>query len=148
MTLHNKCASQLKPECTLGPNRDHIIPPSCICPTVLVRKLIELNRMKRKRLFFCVEGKTKTCTKQQWFETRRIMRRRIDSIISNITIVQHTSVVGVYQSKIWWKTRRTVNFFPLEIMFTVDICRIMRKFQYLLNPRQVFNLVKTGPMPG
>ncbi|CAG2168209.1 unnamed protein product, partial [Oppiella nova] len=35
-SLHNNCASQVKPECNLGQHRDHILAPASIVPIVLV----------------------------------------------------------------------------------------------------------------
>ncbi|MGH0168225.1 UNVERIFIED_CONTAM: hypothetical protein FKN15_057541, partial [Acipenser sinensis] len=84
-TLHNKCASHVKPECDCGPLKDHILPPTTICPVVL------------------------------------------------ITPVEGTHPLLVF-----------VN--PKSGGKQGD--RILRKFQYLLNPRQVYNLANNGPMPG
>uniref|UniRef100_A0A6Q2ZM11 Diacylglycerol kinase n=1 Tax=Esox lucius TaxID=8010 RepID=A0A6Q2ZM11_ESOLU len=82
ITLHNKCASHVKPECDCGPLKDHILPPNTICP---------------------------------------------------ITAIEGTHPLLVF-----------VN--PKSGGKQGD--RIYRKFQYLLNPRQVYNLAKNGPMPG
>ncbi|CAF0989369.1 unnamed protein product [Adineta steineri] len=112
MTLHNKCASQLKPECALGPNREHIIPPICICPAVLERPKASRTGSEVKKEDSCVEG-----TMQSF----------------QINPLPNTHPVLVFiNPKSGGKQGE----------------RIMRKFQFLLNPRQVFNLAKSGPMPG
>ncbi|XP_043201452.1 diacylglycerol kinase 1-like [Amphibalanus amphitrite] len=38
MSLHNRCASQVKPDCNLGELRSHVLPPTAICPIVLDRQ--------------------------------------------------------------------------------------------------------------
>ena len=47
--LHNKCASHVDPECKLGVNRVHLLPPTCICPTVLDRQHSVLKEKKSNR---------------------------------------------------------------------------------------------------
>uniref|UniRef100_A0A8C5CCF2 Diacylglycerol kinase n=1 Tax=Gadus morhua TaxID=8049 RepID=A0A8C5CCF2_GADMO len=89
ITLHNKCASHVKPECDCGPLKDHILPPNTICPVVSPGCNVHLSQGTHPLLVF-VNPKS-----------------------------------GGKQGE-----------------------RIYRKFQYLLNPRQVYNLAKTGPMPG
>uniref|UniRef100_A0A452HUK4 Diacylglycerol kinase n=1 Tax=Gopherus agassizii TaxID=38772 RepID=A0A452HUK4_9SAUR len=90
ITLHNKCASHLKPECDCGPLKDHILPPMAICPIVLVSS-------------------------------------------SYITPVPGTHPLLVFVNpKSGGKQGE----------------RIYRKFQYLLNPRQVYSLAGNGPMHG
>uniref|UniRef100_M4AX42 Diacylglycerol kinase n=1 Tax=Xiphophorus maculatus TaxID=8083 RepID=M4AX42_XIPMA len=97
ITLHNKCASHVKPECDCGPLKDHILPPNSICPVVLVRLCL-----------FWSAG-------------------------LEITTIEGTHPLLVFVNpKSGGKQGE----------------RIYRKFQYLLNPRQVYNLAKNGPLSG
>ncbi|XP_034636912.1 diacylglycerol kinase gamma isoform X3 [Trachemys scripta elegans] len=85
ITLHNKCASHVKPECDGGQLKDHILLPSDICPVVLITP-----RPGTHPLLVFVNPKS-----------------------------------GGRQGE-----------------------RVLRKFHYLLNPRQVYNLDRGGPTPG
>uniref|UniRef100_A0A671UN53 Diacylglycerol kinase n=1 Tax=Sparus aurata TaxID=8175 RepID=A0A671UN53_SPAAU len=108
ITLHNKCASHVKPECDCGPLKDHILPPNSICPIILVRLPLRVSPVpvaERGR-----RGVIRGCNHQPG---------------THPLLVFVNPKSGGKQGE-----------------------RIYRKFQYLLNPRQVYNLAKNGPMPG
>uniref|UniRef100_A0A4W3JFH8 Diacylglycerol kinase n=1 Tax=Callorhinchus milii TaxID=7868 RepID=A0A4W3JFH8_CALMI len=111
ITLHNKCASHIKPECDGGQLKDHILLPSYICPVVLVRFLeFQISRIGQ------------------------LVKEHIRLyILENIT-----SVPGTH---------------PLLVLVNPKSGgrqgeRVLRKFQYLLNPRQIYSLDRGGPVPG
>ncbi|XP_053408609.1 diacylglycerol kinase beta-like isoform X3 [Mercenaria mercenaria] len=113
LTLHNKCASQVKPECDLGPYREHILPPTAICPAVLDRKTGE----------------------------KRVLTRT-DSAVFDGSAGQSSFQISPVD-----------NAHPLLVFVNPKSggkqgSKIMRKFQYLLNPRQVYDLMKGGPQVG
>jgi Phorbol esters/diacylglycerol binding domain (C1 domain) len=49
MTLHNRCANNVKPECSLGKFANFVLPPTSICPAVLDRqRSSSVTNMKSK----------------------------------------------------------------------------------------------------
>ncbi|GAB6032105.1 hypothetical protein CHUAL_010469 [Chamberlinius hualienensis] len=121
MTLHNRCASQVKPECNLGEHRTHILPPTSICPMVLDRQRSIIK------------------------ENKKNLSRTESSAVEN----NHNSLV----SPMSFQISPVQGTRPLLVFINPKSggrqgARILRKFQYILNPRQVFNLVKGGPMQG
>uniref|UniRef100_A0A8C0FDA3 Diacylglycerol kinase n=1 Tax=Bubo bubo TaxID=30461 RepID=A0A8C0FDA3_BUBBB len=111
VTLHNKCASHVKPECDGGPLRDHILLPSYICPVVLDRQ-------------------------------SHCQRSESDSPASTSP-----------EDNQGFKFNSTTPTHPLLVLVNPKSGgrqgeRVLRKFHYLLNPRQVYNLDRGGPTPG
>uniref|UniRef100_H2UVA2 Diacylglycerol kinase n=1 Tax=Takifugu rubripes TaxID=31033 RepID=H2UVA2_TAKRU len=124
ITLHNKCASHVKQECDGGSLRDHTLLPSYICPVVLVRISPPVSLQVRS-------PPASTCL----FPTEAAScGSELYSAPSN----QINPLPGSH---------------PLLVMVNPKSGgrqgeRVLRKFKYLLNPRQVYSLERGGPMMG
>ncbi|XP_055727283.1 diacylglycerol kinase beta-like isoform X4 [Salvelinus fontinalis] len=121
ITLHNKCASNMKPECDGGALRDHTLLPSYICPVVLDRHSV----VKR--------GEGDSPPNSSPDNMSQSLKFTGDG-----QALQITPLPGTH---------------PLLVLVNPKSGgrqgeRVLRKFQYLLNPRQVYSLDRGGPMVG
>ncbi|KAM9850921.1 diacylglycerol kinase beta [Aulostomus maculatus] len=120
ITLHNKCASNMKPECDGGALRDHTLLPSYICPAVLDRHSV----VKRG------EGESPPSTSPD--DINQIFKFSP----GDGQALQISPLPGTH---------------PLLVLVNPKSGgrqgeRVLRKFRYLLNPRQVYSLEQGGPM--
>uniref|UniRef100_A0A8C1K284 Diacylglycerol kinase n=1 Tax=Cyprinus carpio TaxID=7962 RepID=A0A8C1K284_CYPCA len=128
---HDECATQEPFECDCGPFRDHILPPWAIYPVIKVMQiqvcLEDLLNSMDSTLRICI------CSIQQNPLKYSDHNTTPDGQVLQINPIADTHPLLVFVNpKSGGKQGE----------------RILRKFQYLLNPRQVYNLSNGGPGPG
>ncbi|XP_059139458.1 diacylglycerol kinase beta-like [Physella acuta] len=145
VTLHNKCASQMKPECDLGEYRDHVLPPTAVCPAVLFMSDSESHEGLHER------GRGGGGSGKNTLEKERERSDDGKSLTPLSESAQLDGPVSPGQSS--FQITPLDGTHPLLIFINPKSggkqgARLLRKFQYLLNPRQVYNMVKDGPLVG
>lgn len=124
LTLHNKCVQQVRPDCTLGEHAVHILPPISICPIVLDRQ-------------------------RSLSQSRRGGSRHGSSASDQFLSSGNTH----HSQPMSFQITPPDGTVPLLVFINPKSggrqgAKMLRKFQYILNPRQVHNLATGGPMHG
>uniref|UniRef100_A0A665WTN1 Diacylglycerol kinase n=1 Tax=Echeneis naucrates TaxID=173247 RepID=A0A665WTN1_ECHNA len=134
ITLHNKCASSVKPECDGGALKDHTLLPSYICPVVLspIHHCSSLFPQDRQSVVKRGEGDSPPSTSPD------DANQTFKFSPGDGQALQISPLPGTH---------------PLLVLVNPKSGgrqgeRVLRKFRYLLNPRQVYSLDQGGPMVG
>ncbi|XP_074045651.1 diacylglycerol kinase gamma isoform X8 [Macrotis lagotis] len=176
LELHKKCSAFISIECDGGELKDHLLLPNAILPIVLDKQnesvstfnsshesltddKMDSSANNEKKL---KEVKSKNTSAVKSSNTmKKVLEKQVnEEKMVNITSF-HTRVSLIETNKF---KSSLMDGYGLQIIPQKDIHpllvllnpksggkqgeKLARKFQYLLNPRQVYSLEKLGPVPG
>lgn len=102
MTLHNRCANNVKIECNLGKFGNFILPPTSICPAVLDRqRSASVTNIKSK--VFDLNFTRASSRLINWFS---LLAASTNSFSNYCTPIDIESTSRLHKSQKWRSTRR------------------------------------------